>query len=320
MTELVKYDITDAAIAEMEGLYMGLVIVDLEDKEQFDAVHSARMVVKGKRVEVEKRRKELKADALEWGRKVDSEAKRIFGKLEPIETHLDREEKKVTDEQKRIKEEADRKERENIEKRVAALAKFGVVLPFMEVATMPDEEFAGRLTQAEDAYLAEQKRLADEAAARKAENERLEKVRKEQEAEAAKLAEAQRKIDEANAKLEADKKALADEKKAEQERKDRETFEAQAKENARIQAEKDAKGKAEREVREAKERVEQEAAEKARAEALRPDKEKLLAWASDLLNMVHPNVKSEVALDIVGKTMGIIYQAAKDLNRAAREM
>ena len=89
-----EVDITDAAIAEMSTLYMGLAITDLEDKEQFDAVHSARMVVKGKRVEVEKKRKELKADAIAWGKKVDTEAKRIFGKLEPIETHLINEENK----------------------------------------------------------------------------------------------------------------------------------------------------------------------------------------------------------------------------------
>jgi hypothetical protein len=103
--QLVTYDITDAAIHQMEQAYMGYTIMGLEDKEGFDMVHEARMVVKGKRIEVEKRRKELKADALAWGRKVDSEAKKIFKKLEPIETHLKAEEDKITEEKRRIKEE-----------------------------------------------------------------------------------------------------------------------------------------------------------------------------------------------------------------------
>ena len=71
--EVVEYNITDAAISEMESLYMGLTISNLGDKKEFKAVHDARMVVKGKRVEVEKKRKELKADALAWGKKVDTE-------------------------------------------------------------------------------------------------------------------------------------------------------------------------------------------------------------------------------------------------------
>ena len=84
-TQVVEYNVTDAAIAEMSDLYMGLVITNLEDKEQFDAVRSARLVVKGKRIEVDKKRKELKADALAWGKKVQTEANRIFALIEPIE-------------------------------------------------------------------------------------------------------------------------------------------------------------------------------------------------------------------------------------------
>lgn len=218
-TGIVKYDITDAAIAEMKDLYMGLIIVDLKDKEQFDAVHSARMVVKGKRIDVEKTRKGLKADALAWGKKVDAEAKRIFAKLEPIETHLEKEEKKVTDEQKRIKAEEEEKERLIIQGRVDALLEYGVALPFFEVAAMTEEEANAKILEVKAGFEAEKKRLAEEEAARKAEAERLEKIRLEQEAEAERLAEAQRKIDKANAKIEAEKKALEDAKKEELERK-----------------------------------------------------------------------------------------------------
>jgi len=95
--------VSDAAIATMAEQYLPLTIADVNDTAGFKQVHEARMVVKSKRVEVEKVRKMLKADALEWGRKVDSEAKRLTGLLEPIESHLESEEKRIQDEKERIK-------------------------------------------------------------------------------------------------------------------------------------------------------------------------------------------------------------------------
>ena len=315
-TGVVKYDITDAAIAEMESIYMELTITDLDDKEQFDAVHSARMTVKGKRVEVEKRRKELKADALAYGKVVDAEAKRITGKLEPIEGHLEREEEKVTNEQKRIKAEADRKEKEKIDMRIAGLAEFGQhlpYLPFFEVAGWDDAKYDEVLLEAKEKHEAEKKRLAEEEAARKTEIDRLERVRLEQAVESARLAEAQKKIDDAKDRLESEKKALEDAKKAEQERKDREIFEVQAKENARIAAEGAAAEKAQREAREAKEKADKEAAEKARQEALKPDKEKLGNWALGLVAIISPDVKDE-------KAQGIVLWAEAELSNLAEKV
>ena len=348
-TRLVEYNITDAAIAEMKSIYMSLSITDIEDKEQFDSVRSARMTVKGKRVEVEKRRKELKADALAYGKLVDTEAKRITGKLEPIENHLDREERKVTDEQKRVKEIADRLEREMIDRRMESLSSFGDNRPFFEVAAMDDGTFELILAAAHAKYEAKKKRLADEEAARKAESERLEKVRQEQEAEAKRLAEVQRKIDEqerksreemesanrieresieaerrkiaeANAKIEAEKKALEDEKRKEQERKDREVFEAQAKENARIAAEKAEKDRQEREVWEAKEKADREAAEKARADALEPDKHRLVRYGKALMDVPRPELKDKEAKEILVYATGAVYQILKNIAKRAEEL
>lgn len=204
-TEIVKYDITDAAIAKMKDLYMCLTITDLKDEGEFAAVHDARIVVKNHRVAVEKKRTKLKADSLAWGRKVDGEAKRIRELLETIENHLQTEEKKVTDEQKRIKEEADRKEREKIDSRLSELAKYNYIVPFMEVATLLDDEYDVLLAKMKGNYEFEQKRLADEEATRKVESERLEKVAKEQAVEAKRLADIQKEID-------AKKQALKNEK------------------------------------------------------------------------------------------------------------
>ena len=225
--QVVEYNITDAAIAEMENLYMALTITDLGDQEQFDSVHSARMVVKGKRVEVEKTRKDLKKEAIAWGKKVDGEAKRIFSLLEPIETHLITEEKKVTDEQKRIQEENDRIEKLRIQGMIETLQSYGCVMSFMDVAVLSEDEYESIRFDAHAKWKDEQDRIAAEKAEREAEERRLaeeraelekirteqaerdRKVKEEQERIAKEQAEAQAKIDAESAKVTADHRAAS---------------------------------------------------------------------------------------------------------------
>ena len=185
-----------------------------------------------------------------------------------------------------------------------------------------------------DGLIAKRLQFEKEEIDRKAESERLEKVRMALEAEAAKLKAAQDKIDKDARKVAADKAALEADKKAEQERKDRESFEAKAKEEARIKAEQEAqerfarverekKEREEREAREAKEKAEAEAAEKARKEALKPDKDKILAWAKELnqrLLDMRPDLSSPEAKRIIDAAEGTIdisiitaVQKAKEL-------
>ena len=68
----IKYDTTDSAIAQLKAEYAPLVITD---KASYKAVVAAISDVRGRRTAVEARRKELKAGALEYGRKVDARAK-----------------------------------------------------------------------------------------------------------------------------------------------------------------------------------------------------------------------------------------------------
>jgi hypothetical protein len=172
---VVRYNITDMAISEMAEEYKDLVIGDLEDGEQFALVHDARMVVKGKRIEVEKKRKELKVEALAWGRKVDSEANRIFLLLKPIESRLQAEEDKVLDERKRIKEQAEKKLRLMIMHRLDSLLRLNVDISYAEVAEMDELEFSERLISASARFKEDQERDAKEKADREAERERLDK-------------------------------------------------------------------------------------------------------------------------------------------------
>ena len=91
-TQLQRFAPTDTAIAAMRDAYMPLVIHGVEDAEGFKAVHEGRMVCKQQLTAVEKTRKALKQESLDYGRRVDGEAKRIVGLLQPVYDHLESEE------------------------------------------------------------------------------------------------------------------------------------------------------------------------------------------------------------------------------------
>jgi len=212
----------DAAIAKMKAEYSLLTVKDVNDARGLKLVHAARMEVKNCRVAVEKLRKELKADSLEYGRKVDAEAKRITAMIEPIETHLEEQEAIVTREKERLKAEAEAKRNAALDERISKLLEVGCVLNPQIVEVMTEEKFnqtwaeavvtkqlAAEKLAAEET---EKKRQAEEAARNRAELEaqrkQLEEERRKHEAEAA----AER------AKLEAERKQQEAEAKAERER------------------------------------------------------------------------------------------------------
>jgi uncharacterized protein YjgD (DUF1641 family) len=341
-TQVVEYNVTDAAIAEMSDLYMGLVITDLEDKEQFDAVHSARLVVKGKRIEVGKRRKELKAGALAYGREVDSKANHIFERLEPIETHLKTEEFKAEAEKQRLEDIRIAKIKDEIDSWIKAYTEMngmgkvdelkGYIAKLEAIRDLISPElyfeFTGEAIETCNSLLVRAKndletreRLDREEVERKAESERLKKVADEQEVErerlqkiadeqAAKLFVEQAKITAAQKKIDNEKAALEAEKKADQERKDREVFSRKAVERAKdaaiAKAKQDAIDKA---------YAEKEAAEEAdRQEGLKPDKEKLAAFSQFLLEgLSYPEVYANEARKILNNACKEIEEIAVDI-------
>src|SRR5579863_5138042 len=99
--ELVTYSITDADIAATQAAYAGLTA---DTPKGYEEVRLAIAHCRDTRVAIEKRRVELKADALAWGKKVDAEAKRITTLLEEIEDPLKAKKQAVDDEKARLKE------------------------------------------------------------------------------------------------------------------------------------------------------------------------------------------------------------------------
>jgi hypothetical protein len=201
--ELSKFNVADAVIAEMKAEFTALKIDGIKDSKGYKAVHTALMTVKGKRVEVEKKRKELKADSLAFGRAVDTEAKRITALLKPIEDYLAAEKQAVLDEKARLKAEAERQEAERKARERAELE--------AKLRAEAEAKAAEEKARLEAEAKAEAKRLAQVEAEQEAERKRLEAIAQEQ----------ARKEAELRAEQEQARLALAEERRAIQAEKER---------------------------------------------------------------------------------------------------
>ena len=291
--DLIKYNLTDAAIQALDEKYQNLAITN---STGYKAVVVGIGEIRAYRVQVETKRKELKREALDFGRAVDGEAKRITTLLWPIENRL-KEVRKIEDDRKAaIKAEKERIEQERVQKIRSKISEIqrladGVnalqreqledILADTEAMAITPEEFAEFVEEAERVLIAvrnvvrtaleAQIKLDREAMQRKAEAKHLAKIAKEQAAEAQRLAqvkaeqeaeEAKKKADLERARQEQEAKVQAEEARLEAKRQKIEDEKARF--EAEIQAEKDRK---EREKRE------QEIAEKARIQAIQIEKE-----------------------------------------------
>lgn len=347
--ELQKYNMTDAAIAKLKTDYMVLTVKTPQDIAGYEIVRKARIDIKKRRVEVEKIRVQLKAESLEYGRRVDGEAKRITALLEPIEDHLIRQEKIVDDERARIKAEAEAKEAERFTARTDTLIQsfgatwnghtyiaYGISIPAAIIKVCNDEQYEQLVAQLQEKKDAEDARIKAEEIARKAEIERLAKVAAEQEAERKRLAEEAQKQAEEAARMKAEQEAIEkakqkliddeaarlaaidrEKKRVEDEKRRAEELE-KAKKEAAEKALRDAEEKRKRdeEARIEKERLAKIAAEKKAAR--QPDKVKLLTYADCLAAVAPPSdLKTSEAKDILIETERALVDTIKALRAKA---
>lgn len=344
-SELVKFNLSDAAIAKMEAEYMPLRINGIEDKQGYNAVRTARLLVKGKRVEIEKTRKVLKEDSLAFGRAVDTEAKRITAKLETIETHLEKQESAIDEEKERLKAETERQRQEKINHRINVLLSRKMIYTgtgygyadkhFIfnsQVEQFSDEEFANFcITVDEDvkedeAKAAEEERLRKEEEERKAKAEEEARLKREAEeqaererlaAERERLAEIDRKQKEDAAKLKAEQDRLDAEKREIERQKELEQAKKEAAERARIEAEQ----KAKREAEEKAEAARLAKLEEERQKALRPDKEKLVAFAFEIEDIPMPGgFTSKEARDVLVEVQMKLRSVAAYIRKEASNL
>jgi septal ring factor EnvC (AmiA/AmiB activator) len=342
MTQVVEYSVTDANLTELAEKYA--VVPDATTDGGYQAIKECLRETTPLRTAVEKRRKELKKDALEYGRKVDTEAKRITKALVDIETPY-RDAKQVVDdevariEQEKREAEADRitlltnrisfiqhqtegllgADAKAIQARIDWLydnANLDTFEEFTDQAELANNQALESLNKAladrveMDRQAAEQSRIAKEQADKQAElDKQAEEQRKQQAKIEAERAEAARIMKEAQNKAEAEKRA-AEAKKLAAERAEAEKV---RKEKERLEAEK-------REAEEQQRLKEAAEAEAIRQEELRPDREKLEKWAEEIRNYEFPSVTSDKARAIVEavirnmeKTANLILEKSKEL-------
>ena len=125
-TEIKKFNLADAKIAELKKQFKDLKISGVEDKDGYKAVSEAIKIVRTYRTGVEKVRKQIKEDYLKTGRAIDEEAKRLTASLEEIENPLKDKKQEIDDE---IQAEKDRQEAEaqaKTDKRVEELEAVGI--------------------------------------------------------------------------------------------------------------------------------------------------------------------------------------------------
>mgnify|MGYP001590786344 CR=1 FL=1 len=276
----IDYGVTVEQIAETKARYAALTCDTTAGYEQTRiAIGECRTT----RTAIENRRKELKADALEYGRRVDSTAKMLTAAIEEIEEPLKLKKHAVDEAKKLAKEAAERAKREALEAELRA------------------------------AREAEETRLR---AAREEEERRLAEEKVRQEAEAARLREER-------AAIEADRRYMAEQARLAQEAAaaERTKLDAARRETERLENERLAREAAAEQARVDAERrqAEKEAAELRAAEhtrkleAMRPDREKLAAFASALRAVLAPDVLSADARELLGVALSDIASIAGEL-------
>jgi hypothetical protein len=315
----IVYHVSDAKITELRKEFAGMKIATSGDYEK---VTKAIAVCRTLRVQVDKCRKDLKEDALTYGRRVDAEAKRLTEALEAIENPLKAENQRVDEEKERLKREAEIAKQKQLDERLDQLAAVNARVAPRIVAGWSEEEFQKELAEvrrlfdlakeaerqqreeaerkAAEAKAAEEaERLAREEALRiererldkEREAMRLERLKLEQEkAEAERLAAIERaKVAESQRiereRLEAERAAI----QAEKDRLEREQFERDEAERLKreeLQRQEDAEKEAVRlellQAEEERAAAAREAKERERLEALKPDREKFNAIAQSI--------------------------------------
>lgn len=304
----IDFATTKAEIEKVTSGALMLRVADVNDKAGLEKCHKTRMQLRAMRTTIEAKRKSMKADALEYGRKVDSAAKELMAPIEEAEAHLVEQENIVAREKERLAKEVEEKRQAMLRERFNLLSEcsFPGGSSYLEgdIARYTPAEFTAVLEserklkaafdermkaeKAERERIAEQQRIEAERLAR--EKAELERQRREQ-------AEAQAKIDAENRRIELEKAKV------------------EAAEKARLAA----IAEQQRREAEAKTRAEADERERQRIEALRPDREKLLAVAV-AVGCIDVPVLSADAQKAAGKVIDLLQTCEAGIRRTAEKM
>lgn len=195
---IVEYNATEAALIALRQKYAG-VVFDLTTTKGDKEARAARLELATLRTSLEKKRKQFKAPALEFGKKIDSEAARVTTEILALENPIDDQIK--ADEQRRAREKAEREliaaERAHgFRDRIAVIRAFvgkcqgisaeritnGIsMVEMVDVSATAFEEFAAEAETAKAETIAAMRQILEEAKRREEEAARVEAQRLENE-------------------------------------------------------------------------------------------------------------------------------------------
>ena len=334
--ELAAFSIEAAVIAALDAKFGDITVIT--DKNSYDFVMGGLREYRDLRIQVVEEHKLIKGPLLKKTKEIDARKTELLGLLSPGEERLKAVRKVETDrvaaiEQTRIDEikakiddiksqaySLSQLSANQLEARIQLVKNFDILeYEFQEF--MADAKAAAYNALVElDIALKDRIKRDEAEAERVAEEARLDKIREEQKAEREKAEAKQLELDARQAKIDATMQELANakaeleaEKKAAEDKKNREAFEKQALDNARSKAEQDARERVEREEKARLAKEEAQKAEKARLESLQPDRDKLEAWANEILDMRPPKLESIAAKKIADNMLTTIFQAVNGL-------
>jgi len=268
-----------------------MMVTKVDDPMHQKLARDVRLGLRKVRCEVENVRKSLKADSLSRGKAIDGFANVLKYLCEPIESKLlEIEQYAERQEAERVANEAAAKEAKLI---ILGLDEFQVAkynLCFMDDATFDAVLVIEKERIANEAE-ASRKAEADRIALEKAEADERERVRKENKRLKAEAVEREAEVAAEAAKIEAER---AKERKVAAEKQRKLEAEAKTEREAREKVERDAAAV------KAKKAAELKAEQAAKAKAERaPDKEKIKAFAAELLDLQLPDVTTGAAHDVM---------------------
>ncbi len=262
---------------------------------------------------------------------VSAKEKELVAIVEPEETRLMALEKWVESELERIRQEKEEAERARIQKRIDALAVYGVAIDYTTILGMSDDQFEAKLSAARVEFEQEQARLEAERIAAekarmeemervKAEREELARLRAERDAEEAKLRAEREQIEAERKAIEAEKQRIEDEKQAAIRAEEKRLADIEAAKQREIELEAARKEAAEKAIREQKEKEERERIAAERKAARQPDKAKLFSYANEIAQVAPPAMKSDEGKAILVQFKASLVKAIEALENAAESL
>lgn len=254
--DIEQFNPTMAELTTLAAQYQTLTIQGIDDKEGYERVHKARMVLRDTRTNLQKTGKMLRADALKFQKAVIEKEKELIALIEPTENKLEKIQDEIDEQKERAKRVGD------LPRRREKIKEIDLVMTDDELLAMDSHGFDSFMFSRRNEYLdMKEQKMKEEAAAKlkqeqeeqnKKMAEELAKVRIEQERQAKKAAEDQAKLNAEKDKIEAEKKKLDEERAAIEREKQRQIDIENAKKEAEERLKQEAELKAKQEEEEKK--------------------------------------------------------------------